>query len=418
MKYFFDTEFHEYHKQPKMGFFEIGKPIPTIDLISIGIVCEDGREYYAISKDFDIADAWNSYQESVAEVTELVSSNGNEVIQFKFESSDIIKWKLLYKGFKTNYVKDDVLKTYWLRKNVLESIEMDLFKLHCKANVGHKGIEGRGNYKAFKWMLDTYGKTNKQIAKEIKEFVLYKDPIKDIEFYAYYADYDWVVFAQLFGKMIDLPKGFPFYCRDLNQTLDEKAAIENDRHQVNTIRDLYFGTTSNDMIKFWKNHHPKYPKQTNEHNALDDARWNFELYKFLKYTIMEEEIFNYPPDNVAFKSTNEKDFEKMINSGLKTIDKADRFNEGKPKWSLVHFQSMVPMIRVLEFGARKYAPFNWQKPMDLMEILESMQRHLAALFDGEVYDKESGISHMGHIQANSMFYNYHKAKENEVQGEI
>lgn len=25
-----------------------------------------------------------------------------------------------------------------------------------------------------------------------------------------------------------------------------------------------------------------YPKQTNEHNALADARWNFELYKFLK----------------------------------------------------------------------------------------------------------------------------------------
>ena len=26
----------------------------------------------------------------------------------------------------------------------------------------------------------------------------------------------------------------------------------------------------------------RYPKQTNEHNALADARWNFELYKFLK----------------------------------------------------------------------------------------------------------------------------------------
>lgn len=33
MKYFLDTEFHEDGK--------------TIDLISIGIVAEDGREYYA-----------------------------------------------------------------------------------------------------------------------------------------------------------------------------------------------------------------------------------------------------------------------------------------------------------------------------------------------------------------------------------
>jgi len=38
MKYFYDTE-----------FIEDGK---TIDLISIGIVAEDGRTYYAISKEF------------------------------------------------------------------------------------------------------------------------------------------------------------------------------------------------------------------------------------------------------------------------------------------------------------------------------------------------------------------------------
>lgn len=88
-------------------------------------------------------------------------------------------------------------------------------------------------------------------------------------------------------------------------------------------------------------------------------------------------------------------------------EKASRYNEGKPKWSLVHYESLVPMIRVLEFGALKYAPFNWQKEMNLKEILESMQRHLAALMDGEEIDKESGISHMGHIQCNALFYNYH-----------
>src|SRR5712675_2913217 len=37
MRYFFDTE-----------FYEDGK---TIDLISIGIVAEDGREFYAVSQD-------------------------------------------------------------------------------------------------------------------------------------------------------------------------------------------------------------------------------------------------------------------------------------------------------------------------------------------------------------------------------
>lgn len=39
-------------------------------------------------------------------------------------------------------------------------------------------------------------------------------------------------------------------------------------------------------------------------------------------------------------------------------NKALRFNEGKSKWSYVHYKSLEPMIRVLKFGALKYAPFN------------------------------------------------------------
>lgn len=91
--------------------------------------------------------------------------------------------------------------------------------------------------------------------------------------------------------------------------------------------------------------------------------------------------------------------------------KALRYNEGKLKWSYVHYASLEPMIRVMEFGAKKYAPKNWQNPMNTTDILESMQRHLAALMDGEEFDKESGLPHMGHIQANAMFYNFHKAKK-------
>lgn len=124
---------------------------------------------------------------------------------------------------------------------------------------------------------------------------------------------------------------------------------------------------------------------------------------------MENEIFNCPPDDPAF---HERLLQKRKEVEHETPIRADRFNEGKPKWSLVHFDSLIPMIRVLEFGANKYAPNNWMKPMDTKEILESMQRHLAALFDGEIYDKESGISHMGHIQCNAMFYNYHIKKLN------
>jgi hypothetical protein len=38
-----------------------------------------------------------------------------------------------------------------------------------------------------------------------------------IEFYGYYSAYDWVLFCQLWGRMIDLPKSFPHYCNDVKQ---------------------------------------------------------------------------------------------------------------------------------------------------------------------------------------------------------
>lgn len=152
MKYFYDTE-----------FIEDGK---TIDLISIGIVADDGRTYYAISTE-------------------------------------------------CNYGKADE----WVRENVVDKLE--------------------GQRSGF-W------KSRQQIKEDIVAFVGEDKP----EFWAYYADYDHVVLCQLFGRMIDLPKNFPFYTLDIKQ-----------------------------LCKSLGN--PSLPAQENEHNALDDAKWNKEAYEFL-----------------------------------------------------------------------------------------------------------------------------------------
>ena len=87
-------------------------------------------------------------------------------------------------------------------------------------------------------------------------------------------------------------------------------------------------------------------------------------------------------------------------------DQADRFNEGKPKWSLVHFPSLEPMVRVLEFGAKKYDIDNWKKGMPVNEVIESTLRHLHAILEGELHDEESGLEHIGHVQCNAMFLAY------------
>jgi hypothetical protein len=87
-------------------------------------------------------------------------------------------------------------------------------------------------------------------------------------------------------------------------------------------------------------------------------------------------------------------------------EKGLRYNEGKLKWSLVDFDAFEDMVRVLEFGAKKYSSHNWKKGLSVTEILESNQRHINGLLRGEYLDPESGLPHHGHIQCNAMFLGY------------
>lgn len=149
MRYFFDTE-----------FIEDGK---TIDLISIGIVSEDGREYYAESSECDMSKAGA-----------------------------------------------------WVKENVLVHL------------IGET-------------------KERLQIAADILEFCGSSKP----EFWAYYADYDWVALCQLYGTMMQLPKGWPMWCRDIKQLAEFRG-------------------------------NPKLPTVDKEHNALHDARWNYDMWKLIR----------------------------------------------------------------------------------------------------------------------------------------
>lgn len=90
-----------------------------------------------------------------------------------------------------------------------------------------------------------------------------------------------------------------------------------------------------------------------------------------------------------------------------------RFNKNKLRWGLVHYKSLEPLVRVLMFGADKYDDDNWKKGMKKKEILESLQRHLAELIDGQTHDEESKMHHIGHILANAMFYSYFDLPENK-----
>ena len=81
----------------------------------------------------------------------------------------------------------------------------------------------------------------------------------------------------------------------------------------------------------------------------------------------------------------------------------DRFNEGKTKWSLFPFEAAREIVKVLEFGAKKYGSHNWQKGLVFSETFESLQRHILAWYNGEDKDEETGLSHLAHAGCNILF---------------
>ena len=184
MRYWLDTE-----------FIEDGK---TIDLISIGLVAEDGRELYL----------------------------QRDAANFKAGSD-------------------------WVWRNVYPNLLHFDFRLGgraCKREQMNDTLrdvhEGRcSKHEECAWYTDL-----RDMIRSFCDPKRYGKP----EFWGYYADYDWVVLCQLFGTMMDLPKDWPMYCRDIKQLCDDKG-------------------------------NPPLPEQgKGEHHALADARWNKVAWDFLQ----------------------------------------------------------------------------------------------------------------------------------------
>ena len=80
--------------------------------------------------------------------------------------------------------------------------------------------------------------------------------------------------------------------------------------------------------------------------------------------------------------------DQKIQAGLK-------FDQDKPKWSLVPKGVMNSVVRVLTFGARKYAPDNWKK-VHPERYYDALWRHVEAYRNGESHDPETGEHHLAH----------------------
>lgn len=144
MKYFYDTE-----------FLEDGK---TIELISIGIVAEDGRELYLVNRD--------------------------------------APWKR-------------IKKHEWLMANVVPKLPQP-----------HGDWRNHMPHRWPIDFHSPIVRDREAIRDAVESFLLGNPATRtDLELWADYGAYDHVVLCRLFGRMIDLPSGIPMFTNDLQQEI-------------------------------------------------------------------------------------------------------------------------------------------------------------------------------------------------------
>jgi len=84
-------------------------------------------------------------------------------------------------------------------------------------------------------------------------------------------------------------------------------------------------------------------------------------------------------------------------------DRGLRYNKDKPQWSLLPWDAVAAVVGVLGYGAKKYAPRNWERGWSYSQTFDSLQRHLLAWYQTrEDFDPESGKHHLAHVACNAL----------------
>jgi hypothetical protein len=81
---------------------------------------------------------------------------------------------------------------------------------------------------------------------------------------------------------------------------------------------------------------------------------------------------------------------------------------GQPLSSSADVSARAPVAllsvgQVLDYGARKYAPRNWESGVKYTQYFAAAQRHLLAHLSGQVLDHETNLPHLAHAACCLMF---------------
>lgn len=280
MRYFIDTEFSD--------------TSTSVELISLAIVAEDGRELYVQSVEFTPQLASDWVEEHVFPHLDLCPHDENE----DEHEHDLI-WDL-----NGHYNHGQ-----------------------CTFSDLEKGIIGA--------QTDCFWRTCEQIALEIRAFC---DPEKygKPEFWGWCAGYDFVVLCQVFGTMMDLPAGFPHYIRDLQYLLDKyqiqdeqlPAQPENAHNALADARYLKRLYGSLMVMPFWEPTRAIRESITGRHGTVPTVSersfiWQIEpQVRDRFFAFSEQYAESWSPRTVGSLDLKYRDFVGVYHNG-KLIEKGD-----------------------------------------------------------------------------------------------
>lgn len=77
---------------------------------------------------------------------------------------------------------------------------------------------------------------------------------------------------------------------------------------------------------------------------------------------------------------------------------------GKLRWSLLPWDAVEEVVRVLMFGAEKYADRNWEKGMEYGRLFDADMRHKIDWWQkGKDKAEDSNIHHIAHAVCDGLF---------------
>lgn len=111
---------------------------------------------------------------------------------------------------------------------------------------------------------------------------------------------------------------------------------------------------------------------------------------------------------IPTKNQVEMMFERSLNGltadDLQISGKGKKFDSGKLDYTLLPWDGVEEVVKVLEFGAKKYDRDNWQFVENAeTRYMAAAFRHLVAYQTQDEVDPETGLSHLAHAACCMLF---------------